>query len=715
MKMKSKPQMDYPLNPFLPIIVIAAIVVSSQSAVISAQGDESLNVSCTRKNQEENPAYQYNLNIALYKLTVQASTHGFFNYTFGGALNTTYALYLCRGDDSGQVCSDCVVNAQKNIVKVCPNQMKALIWYDRCMIRFSNQTFFGEVDWDSEWTMCNHANVSGIDQGSFMQLVNDTIHQVAKVAAIGDRWGRKFAVQEVTYSKSSTLYVLGQCTPDLSFSDCHECLIVTVDSLFFWCYGKQGGRKFFSTSCNTRYEIYRFYDELLLQAPTPAPAASVALPPHLAPDSGIQKQFHSPPPASNTKKHVKELKIPIIGIVIAAAVGACVLIIVAIVFFLERRKGKHGASSSENAAAANIELLTIDSIRYDLSTLKLATGNFSDTNKIGKGGFGVVYKGALADGQEIAVKRLTTSSERGTEEFQNEVLLVAKLRHKNLVRLMGFCLDGEERLLVFEFVPNKSLDFFLFDPDKQAQLDWRTRCKIIQGTAKGLLYLHEDSRDRDRVIHRDLKAANVLLDASMNPKISDFGTAKLVGTDQSLNETDRAAGTLGYMAPEYLFYAQYSVKSDVYSFGVLLLEIISGKRVRSSHQLSVAQDLLNVAWKHWTDGEAWKFMDENMASSYDSGEEIERWIQLGLLCVQPDLDRRPTMATVVNTLNNLSVTILPVPQQPVFFITYASPAETSSSSARKTLKANGKSTSSSSSVTGTTITDPKSKKQLEDI
>ncbi|GAB2231529.1 hypothetical protein Drorol1_Dr00010537 [Drosera rotundifolia] len=470
--MKAKPQLDYPLNPFLPIIVITVIVtiaVSSQSAVISAQEDEyRFNVSCTRNNQEENGLYQYNLNVALHNLTVQASTHGFFNYTSGDAPNTTYALYLCRGDDSSQVCSDCVVNAQKTIVNVCLNQIKALIWYDRCMMRYSNQTFFGEFDLDSELTMCNLANVSGIDQGSFMQLVNDTVHQVAKVAAIGDRWGRKFAVQEVNYSKSSTLYVLGQCTPDLSFSDCHECPSETVYSLFFYCYGKRGGRKLFSTSCNTRYEIYCFYDELLLQAPTPAPAASVAPPPHLNPDSGIQKQFHSPPPASKTKKTVKELKIPIIGIVIAAAVGACVLIMIAILFFLQRRKGNHGASSSESAAAANIELLTIDSIRYDLYTLKLATDNFSDTNKIGKGGFGVVYKGTLANGQEIAVKRLTTSSERGTEEFQNEVLLVAKLQHKNLVKLMGFCLDGEERLLVFEFVPNKSLDFFLFGMDNSS-------------------------------------------------------------------------------------------------------------------------------------------------------------------------------------------------------------------------------------------------------
>ncbi|CAN4083864.1 unnamed protein product [Withania somnifera] len=187
------------------------------------------------------------------------------------------------------------------------------------------------------------------------------------------------------------------------------------------------------------------------------------------------------------------------------------------------------------------DITTVESLQYDLSTIRVATDNFSSTNKLGEGGFGPVYKGMLPNGREVAVKRLSANSAQGDLEFKNEILLVARLQHRNLVRLLGFCLDGTERLLVYEFVPNASLDQFLFDPVKRRQLDWETRSKIIGGVAKGILYLHEDSVLR--VIHRDLKASNVLLDAEMNPKISDFGMARMFALDETQGTTSRVVGT----------------------------------------------------------------------------------------------------------------------------------------------------------------------------
>ncbi|KAL2931127.1 Cysteine-rich receptor-like protein kinase 10 [Bienertia sinuspersici] len=207
------------------------------------------------------------------------------------------------------------------------------------------------------------------------------------------------------------------------------------------------------------------------------------------------------------------------------------------------------------------------------ATIRAATGNFSITNKLGKGGFGAVYKGRLPNGQTIAVKRLLRNCGQGEEEFKNEAALVARLQHRNLVKFFGFCLEGEERLLIYELLPNRSLDFFLFDPAKHQHLDWQTRFKIIRGIARGLVYLHEDSRLL--VVHRDLKSGNILLDGEMNPKIADFGMAS------------------GYMPPEYVNHGHFSFKSDVFSFGVLLLEIITSLRIGSFYHSERGETLLS--------------------------------------------------------------------------------------------------------------------------
>ncbi|KAH9796653.1 G-type lectin S-receptor-like serine/threonine-protein kinase B120 [Citrus sinensis] len=174
---------------------------------------------------------------------------------------------------------------------------------------------------------------------------------------------------------------------------------------------------------------------------------------------------------------------------------------------------------------------------FNFNTIAVATNYFSEGNKLGRGGFGPVHKGKLPEGQDIAVKRLSRKSGQGLEEFKNEIILIAKLQHRNLVRLLGCCIQGEEKMLIYEYMPNKSLDLFIFDPAKQALLDWTKRFAIIEGIARGLLYLHRDSRLR--IIHRDLKASNILLDEDMNPKISDFGMARIFGFNQNEANTNR--------------------------------------------------------------------------------------------------------------------------------------------------------------------------------
>ncbi|XP_074560864.1 LOW QUALITY PROTEIN: cysteine-rich receptor-like protein kinase 10 [Curcuma longa] len=212
----------------------------------------------------------------------------------------------------------------------------------------------------------------------------------------------------------------------------------------------------------------------------------------------------------------------------------------------------------------------------DFFSIRMATDDFAVTNKLGEGGFGSVYKGRLEDGQYIAVKRLSENSKQGFDELENEVKLIARLQHTNLVKLLGWCIHGNEKLLIYEYMPNKSLDKYLFDSNLSAQLDWHKRFYIIQGIAQGLVYLHRYSRLR--IIHRDLKTSNILLDENMNPKISDFGLARIFEESHLEQNTRRLVGTYGYMTPEYGLHGRFSEKSDVYSFGLILLEIISDKR-----------------------------------------------------------------------------------------------------------------------------------------
>ncbi|XP_059636823.1 G-type lectin S-receptor-like serine/threonine-protein kinase SD1-1 [Cornus florida] len=300
---------------------------------------------------------------------------------------------------------------------------------------------------------------------------------------------------------------------------------------------------------------------------------------------------------------------------------------------------------------------------YDLHTIAAATDNFSVNRKLGEGGFGPVYKGELSNGQEIAVKRLSTNSGQGVIELKNEVLLIAKLQHRNLVRVLGCCIENEETMLIYEYMPNKSLDCFIFDETRKSLLDWKKRHKIIVGIARGILYLHQDSRLR--IIHRDLKAGNILLDDELNPKISDFGIARIFGGNQSEANTNRVMGTYGYMSLEYALDGLFSVKSDVFNFGVIVLEVISGKKSYGFFHDDPYSNLISYVWKLWSEDRALEIIDSSLGDSSPT-REILRCIQVGLLCVQDSAMDRPTMSSVLFMLSN--ETDLPSPKQPAFTV-----------------------------------------------
>ncbi|CAO1940458.1 unnamed protein product [Urochloa humidicola] len=365
------------------------------------------------------------------------------------------------------------------------------------------------------------------------------------------------------------------------------------------------------------------------------------------------------------------------SIVLVIAVVAPILAlficgIVSFKFIRRHTKGKMNVKEQDEALVWVVGRSS-EFIVYDFLQVLEATNNFSEENKLGQGGFGPVYKGQFHDGLEIAVKRLASHSGQGFREFNNEIELIAKLQHTNLVRLLGCSSQGDERLLIYEYMPNKSLDFYIFDEIQRALLDWNKRLAIIEGISQGILYLHKHSRLR--VIHRDLKAGNILLDREMNPKISDFGLAKIFSLTDTEGNTKRIVGTYGYMAPEYASEGLFSIKSDVFSFGVLILEIISGKRTSSLHQYGDFINLLGHARQLWKDGLWLQLVDTSV------GEEchvlqIGRCINIALLCVQENAVDRPNMSQVVSMLTSDSMA-LPEPKHPAYFHVRVGAVETS--------------------------------------
>ncbi|XP_004308240.1 PREDICTED: G-type lectin S-receptor-like serine/threonine-protein kinase B120 isoform X2 [Fragaria vesca subsp. vesca] len=296
---------------------------------------------------------------------------------------------------------------------------------------------------------------------------------------------------------------------------------------------------------------------------------------------------------------------------------------------------------------------------FSYASIMVATQNFSEENKIGHGAFGPVYKGKLVTGQEVAVKRLSKNSNQGELEFMNELRLVNELQHRNIVKMLGCCIHGDEKVIIYEYMEHESLNYHLYGSSGDLLLDWNKRFNIIEGIAQGLVYLHKYSRLR--VIHRDIKAGNVLLDAQMNPKIADFGLAKSIADDEETVTTTRICGTMGYMAPEYLMTGILSMKTDVYSYGVLMLEIISGNKNHKAGLNSLVKD----AWQLWQKGAGLELVDPKLEASSINEDQLLRCIHVGLLCTEENEDDRPTMSDAISMLTNERVP-LPKPIMPAF-------------------------------------------------
>ncbi|KAL3512433.1 hypothetical protein ACH5RR_025150 [Cinchona calisaya] len=405
----------------------------------------------------------------------------------------------------------------------------------------------------------------------------------------------------------------------------------------------------------------------LAPAPAPAPAPASAPAPAPAPAPGRFRPSFPPPhsmasaPGPSVPGRKKSNLLPVIVPV------ATFLAAVTLLFLCCKVRKKNGCFRAVRRLMSSEKQQLGDkgddgSLFFCFVTIEIATDNFSEENKLGQGGFGPVYMGKLDNGLEIAVKRLNRMSGHGIEQFKNEVTVISKLQHRNLVRLLGYCIHREERLLIYEYLPNKSLDSILFDPAKKDILDWTRRLRIIEGIAQGLLYLHKYSRLK--IIHRDLKTSNVLLDNDLNPKISDFGTARIFSDDEMRANTNNIVGTYGYMSPEYAMDGIFSEKSDVFSFGVMILEIISGRKNNSFHVSDRHLNLIGHVWDLWIEGRILEITDSCLGETVSKLEALQ-YVEVGLLCVQENAADRPIMSDVVSMLLNESK-ILANPKRPAF-------------------------------------------------
>ncbi|CAL5083335.1 unnamed protein product [Urochloa decumbens] len=568
-----------------------------------------------------------------------------------GGTDTVYGLVLCRGDVSASDCFDCGTRAGQDVQSVCNRTRDAALVYNQCYVRVAATDFLASTNNTGMARLTSGNSIpSGVNVAVYDAAVTRLLNATARLA-VAQPPPKMFATGQFAGldPRVPNIWSMAQCARDLSPAQCRRCL---DDLVAQWWNGSTfpldvDGARLAGSRCNLRSELGDvFYTgSPMVKLQMNGEAAARAPSTDVVPATG----------GGGKNNSAGKLLVIILPIVIVAAVAATTL-------YIWNVRKKRMSRGTKLPHLEDFE--SIKSSLLSLSSLQVATNNFDESNKLGEGGFGSVYKGDLS-GQQVAVKRLSKDSGQGLEELRNELVLMAKLHHKNLVRLEGFCLEEGERLLVYEYMPNKSLDTVLFDPEEKRRLDWRKRFNIIEGVARGLQYLHEDSQRK--IIHRDMKASNVLLDADMNPKIGDFGLARLFGQDQTRDVTNRIVGTFGYMSPEYVMRGQYSTKLDVFSFGILVIEIITGKRNIGHCFHEQNEDIISAVWRHWSEGTIVEIIDDSLGRNYLE-TEVLKCVNIGLLCLQQNPVDRPRMLDVMVMLNGDATSSLPPAARPTFFL-----------------------------------------------
>ncbi|PIA29290.1 hypothetical protein AQUCO_06100063v1 [Aquilegia coerulea] len=598
------------------------VIIYSLIATISSQArDQVIDYKCGTVLEHNTTIFVPNFVTMMELLRDQMRNNGFGITQVGTGPDANYGLTQCYGDITLIDCELCYSEIHIRLPGCFPYN-SGRIYLDGCFMRAANYSFYDEITSPDDKTLCG--NVTKKDsrfQESARKAILDAVTEAPNNGG--------FARPEVLLSGSTneSAYVLANCWKTVNESACRACLNNASVSAMR-CLPSSEGRVL-NAGCFLRYSDTNFLNE------------------------------------EQVGTRSKVSKTIIIVIVVSSLVAALIGAIIG--NHIRTRRMLQKKRRDSNNTVEIVKTLNDSSLNFKFSTLHKATGYFDDANKLGQGGFGIVYKGVLADGREIAVKRLFVNNRNRAAEFYNEVNLISSVDHKNLVRLLGCSCFGPESLLVYEFLPNMSLDRFLFDESRGKALNWKKRFEIIIGTTEGLVYLHENKDIR--IIHRDIKASNILLDSKLRAKLADFGLARTFQEDKSHISTV-IAGTLGYMAPEYLAYGQLTEKVDVYSFGVLILEIVTGRQNNGTKNNDFSDSLIIAAWKHFQQGTTEKIFDPNMmlqnySNCSDIKNDICRVVHVGLLCTQEAPSLRPFMSTALQMLTNKDEQ-LPAPTNPPF-------------------------------------------------
>ncbi|XBI77653.1 hypothetical protein VPH35_070719 [Triticum aestivum] len=600
-------------------------------------------------NYSAGSTYETNLVYLLRILRSNASNSPsrFASGAHGAAPDTAWALVLCRGDVSAPDCYDCVSTAIRDAATACNRSMDVAFYYSPCYVRLSDvHDFLDPTGNSGEVDLLTGADIISTDVHAYQQAVTGFLTATVQYAV--DNSSRLFATGHWV-GPDRNMYSAAQCAPDLSPAQCRNCLQRLVGK--WWTtfpHLDLEGASIAGPRCTLRYQVSPFYigSAMLQQTkqaaePAPAPAATAT-------------------PTRGSKSAV--MKIMLIA-------AAATLLFPCIYMLTWHRKGRRlwfilcNKSSRNNENNYEAMIASYGSLapkRYMYSDVMKIT--FSRSNELGKGGYGVVFKGRLHDGRLVAVKFLH-DSKGNRSEFVNEVMSIGRTSHVNVVTLFGFCLEGSKRALIYEYMSNSSLDKFIYSENPKEVLGWERLYEIALGIAHGLQYLHYSCNTR--IIHFDIKPQNILLDSDFSPKIADFGLAKLCHMKESkVSMTGGARGTIGFIAPEVhsRTFGVVSTKSDVYSYGMMLLEMVGGRRnVKSIVEKSSEKYFPDWIYDHFSQDEGLQACDVTSETT-----EIARKMTLiGMWCIQVLPMYRPTITRVLEMFER-SLDELEMPPQQNF-------------------------------------------------